>query len=101
MNSTALTERLRQLRVLPVIVIDSADDAVPLANALAAGGLAAAEVTFRTPAAAESLRCISGDCPELLVGAGTVLTPKQVDEARDAGAAFIVAPGLNPAVVNR
>lgn len=93
-------ERLRQTRVVPVIVIDDPDDAVPLARALAAGGLACAEITFRTPRAAEALRRISSEVPEMFVGAGTVLTPEQAKAARDAGAQFIVAPGFGPRMVD-
>ena len=92
--------QLRTFRIVPVIVIDDAADAVPLATALSDAGLACAEVTFRTPNAAESIRRISGDCPTMLVGAGTVLSPEQAARARDAGARFIVAPGFNPAVVD-
>ena len=99
--TATMNERLQQLRVLPVIVIDSAGDAVPLARALLAGGLPGAEVTLRTKAAVEALRRIAGECPDVLAGAGTVLTPKQVDDARDAGAKFIVAPGFNARVVAR
>lgn len=97
---SSLTASLRALRVLPVIVIDDPADAVPLANALSAGGLAAAEITFRTAGAEEALRRIAGERPDMLVGAGTVLTPEQARAARDAGAKFVVAPGLSPRVVN-
>jgi 2-dehydro-3-deoxyphosphogluconate aldolase/(4S)-4-hydroxy-2-oxoglutarate aldolase len=92
--------RVRQLRVVPVIVIDDPADAVPLGAALAAGGLSCAEITFRTARALEALRRISAECPDLLAGAGTVLTPQQAAEARRAGARFVVAPGFNPAVVD-
>lgn len=92
--------RLRELKIVPVIVLDDAGDAVPLARALVEGGLPCAEVTFRTAAAAEALRRITEAYPEMLAGAGTVLTPEQAAEARDAGAKFIVSPGLNPAVVD-
>ena len=98
-SDTILT-RLRQTRIVPVIVINDADDAVPLARALTEGGLACAEVTFRTTAAREALRRICAENPEMLAGAGTVLTPQQAKEARDAGAHFIVAPGFSPAVVD-
>ena len=98
-NDTILA-RLRAMRIVPVIVINDPDDAVPLASALTNGGLACAEVTFRTKGAGEALRRICGENPEMLVGAGTVLTPQQAAEARDAGAHFIVAPGFNPAVVD-
>ena len=92
-------KRLRETRVVPVIVIDDPDDAVPLARALAAGGLACAEITFRTPRAAEALRRIAAEVPEMFVGAGTVLTPEQAKAARQAGAQFIVAPGFGPRMV--
>jgi 2-dehydro-3-deoxyphosphogluconate aldolase/(4S)-4-hydroxy-2-oxoglutarate aldolase len=87
-------------RVVPVIVLDRASDAEPLGVALAAGGLRAAEVTFRTGAAADAIAILSkrGD---LLVGAGTVLTEAQVDEAAAAGARFVVSPGFAPRVVAR
>jgi len=94
-----MTERLRAARVVPVITIDDPENAVPLAHALSAGGLAGAEITFRTPRAAEAIRRIAAEAPAFLAGAGTVLTPAQVDAARDAGAQFIVAPGFNRRVV--
>lgn len=93
-------ERLRQIRLAPVIVIDDPKDAAPLAGALAEGGLPCAEVTFRTAGAAEALRRMVDAQPDMLVGAGTVLTPRQAEEARDAGARFIVSPGFNPVVVD-
>lgn len=86
------------MRVVPVIVIDDAARARPLAQALKDGGLPCAEVTFRTPAAEEALRAMSQD-PEILVGAGTVLREEQVDRAVDAGARFIVTPGFSATVV--
>jgi len=92
--------RLRQTRVVPVIVINDADDAVPLAAALTEGGLACAEVTFRTAAAGEALRRICAENPDMLAGAGTVLSPEQAKAAKEAGAHFVVAPGFNPAVVD-
>jgi Entner-Doudoroff aldolase len=94
-----LASILRALKIVPVIVIDDAEAALPLADALSAGGLACAEITFRTTAAAEAIRRITADRPGMLVGAGTVLSPEQVHRARAAGAAFIVSPGLNPRVV--
>ena len=97
---TDALSRLRELKIVPVIVIDRADDAVPLARALVEGGLPCAEVTFRTQAAPEALRRITEAYPEMLAGAGTVLSPEQAAEARAAGAKFIVSPGLNPAVVD-
>jgi len=93
-------ERLRKIRLAPVIVIDDPLNAAPLAEALAEGGLPCAEVTFRTAAAAESLRRMADARPDMLLGAGTVLNPRQAAEAREAGAQFIVSPGLNPVVVD-
>jgi 2-dehydro-3-deoxyphosphogluconate aldolase/(4S)-4-hydroxy-2-oxoglutarate aldolase len=92
-------DEIRRLKVVPVIVIDNAERALGLADALANGGLPCAEVTFRTPAAAEALRRIAADRPHVLAGAGTVLTTEQAARARDAGARFIVSPGINPKVV--
>jgi 2-dehydro-3-deoxyphosphogluconate aldolase/(4S)-4-hydroxy-2-oxoglutarate aldolase len=99
MTNDVVLQRLREVRIVPVIVIDDPADAVPLARALAAGGLSCAEVTFRTPRAAEALERIAAEAPEMLVGAGTVLNPEQVTRARNAGAQFIVAPGFNPRMV--
>ena len=94
-----VVKRLRDARIVPVITIDDPANAVPLARALAAGGLACVEITFRTAAAAESIERISGEVSEMFVGAGTVLTPSQAAAARSAGARFIVAPGFGPRVV--
>ena len=96
---TPALQQLRSLRIVPVIVIEDAKNAEPLADALVEGGLACAEVTFRTPAAAEAIQRMRARRPEMLVGAGTVLTPQQAASARSAGAQFIVSPGFNPAVV--
>jgi 2-dehydro-3-deoxyphosphogluconate aldolase/(4S)-4-hydroxy-2-oxoglutarate aldolase len=96
----SVVERLAALRLVPVIVIDDPSDAAPLAAALAKGGLPAAEVTFRTPRAAEALRVIRQTHPGVLAGAGTVLSPRQAREALDGGAEFIVSPGFNPRVVD-
>lgn len=85
--------------IIPVVVLDRAEDAEPLARALINGGLPCAEVTFRTAAAEESIKIISQKFPDMLVGAGTVLTTEQVDKAISAGARFIVSPGTNPGVV--
>ena len=98
MNETL--QQLYDIGLVPVVKINDAANAVPLAKALVAGGLPAAEITFRTTAAAESIRAIAEACPEVVVGAGTVLTTKQVDEAVAAGAQFIVSPGFNPKVVD-
>lgn len=92
-------QKLYEIGIIPVIKIENADDAVPLAKALIDGGLPAAEITFRTSCAAEAIKKITDAYPEMLVGAGTVLTTKQVDEAIAAGATFIVSPGLNPKTV--
>ena len=97
---THLRDTLHGLRLLPVVVIDDALDADPLATALVAGGLPAAEVTFRTEAAAAAIRAMSSR-GDVLVGAGTVLSPVQVDQAVAAGAGFVVSPGLSRAVVER
>lgn len=91
-------DRIGELKLVPVAVIEDADNAVPLAEALKAGGLPCAEVTFRTEAAGEAIRRMA-DVPDLLLGAGTVLTVDQAKEAVEAGAQFIVAPGFNPDVV--
>lgn len=96
----ALLGTLARHLLVPVVVIDDVDTAGPLGDGLVQGGLPVAEVTFRTAAGAESLRRLA-DRGDLLVGAGTVLTPAQVDEAVAAGAAFIVSPGLSRGVVER
>ncbi|OOE60772.1 bifunctional 4-hydroxy-2-oxoglutarate aldolase/2-dehydro-3-deoxy-phosphogluconate aldolase [Salinivibrio sp. IB282] len=96
---TELNQRLKAIRIVPVIAINNADDAVPLAKTLVDNGLPCAEITFRTDAAASAIRQMRDAYPELLIGAGTVLTPAQVDAAIDAGADFIVSPGLNPTTV--
>ena len=92
-------EEFSKIGIIPVIALDDAKDAAPLAEALIKGGLPCAEVTFRTAAAEESIRIMASQYPEMLVGAGTVLTTDQVDRAVNAGAKFIVSPGLNPKVV--
>ena len=93
-------DSLRAARLVPVVVLDDAKDADPLAAALVAGGLPVAEVTFRTAAAQDSIRAMAhrGD---IVLGAGTVLTPEQVDQAVAAGASYVVSPGLSRAVVER
>lgn len=91
---------LRQLRVVPMIVIDDPANAVPLAQALTDGGIACVEITFRTATAAEALRRIAAELPDVLVGAGTVLTTEQAAWAKTAGAQFVVSPGFNPRVVD-
>lgn len=92
-------EKIQKIGIVPVVVLDDAKDAAPLAKALCEGGLPCAEVTYRTAAAEESIRIMTQEYPEMLVGAGTVLTPEQADSAVNAGAKFIVSPGLNPRVV--
>jgi 2-dehydro-3-deoxyphosphogluconate aldolase/(4S)-4-hydroxy-2-oxoglutarate aldolase len=89
-----------EVRLVPVVTLDRAEDAVRLGSALKAGGLPCAEVTFRTAAAEEALRRLAQD-EDMLVGAGTVLRAEQVDQARAAGARFIVSPGFSPRVVQR
>lgn len=97
MNTTL--KKLGHFGVVPVVVLDDAKDAKPLAKALCDGGLACAEVTFRTDAAEESIRIMTEAYPQMLVGAGTVLTTDQADRAIAAGASFIVTPGLDPEIV--
>ncbi len=92
-------KQLSKIGIVPVIAINDAADAVPLAKALIEGGLPCAEVTFRTAAAADAIKAMSDAFPEMVVGAGTVLTTEQVDRAVAAGAKFIVSPGLNPTTV--
>jgi 2-dehydro-3-deoxyphosphogluconate aldolase/(4S)-4-hydroxy-2-oxoglutarate aldolase len=96
---TPVVRDIRRLRIVPVIVIHDAGRALALADALASAGLPCAEITFRTPAAAEALRQIVAERPDVLAGAGTVLTTGQAARAKDAGARFIVSPGINPKVV--
>lgn len=91
---TSVLDRLEEIAVIPVITIDNPSFAVPLARALVAGGLPAAEVTFRTPCAAECIARMAAEVPELLVGAGTVLDVPTTQAALEAGARFIVSPGL-------
>lgn len=90
---------IKKMGIVPVVTLERAEDAKPLAKALYEGGLPCAEITFRTDAAKEALRIMANAYPDMLIGAGTVLTTEQVDMAIDAGAAFIVSPGLNPEVV--
>ncbi len=92
-------KRFQNLGIIPVVVIEDAKDAAPLAKALCEGGLPVAEVTFRTAAAEEAIKEMLKACPDMFVGAGTVLTTEQVDRAVAAGCKFIVSPGLNPKIV--
>jgi 2-dehydro-3-deoxyphosphogluconate aldolase / (4S)-4-hydroxy-2-oxoglutarate aldolase len=94
-----LSQHLHRTGVIAVLMIDRAEDAVPLARALLAGEVDAIELTLRTDAALESLRRIRAELPQMTVGAGTILTPRQANEALEAGASFGVAPGMNPRVV--
>jgi len=95
-NRTRLLELFALAPVIPVITIDDARAAVPLARALVAGGLRVVEITLRTPAAVDAARAIIAEVPEALVGIGTVLTPKDLDQAAKLGAAFAISPGLSP-----
>lgn len=95
----SLAGRIARGGNVAVAVVEDPDRAVPLARALLAGGVDTIELTFRTPRAAEALRRVASEVPEALVGAGTVLSPAQLREAKEAGAAFAVAPGFNPDVV--
>ena len=99
MSNETVMRRLYGVGIIPAIVLDRVEDAAPLADALCKGGLPAAEVTYRTECAHDAMKAMKAQRPELIVGAGTVLTTEQVDSALDAGAEFIVAPGLNPEVV--
>ena len=92
-------EELGKIGIVPVIKIDDVEKALPLARALLAGGIPCAEITFRTEQGEEAIRRVSKGLPEILLGAGTVVSVEQVDRAVDAGARFIVSPGLNPKVV--
>ncbi|MBQ7188142.1 MAG: bifunctional 4-hydroxy-2-oxoglutarate aldolase/2-dehydro-3-deoxy-phosphogluconate aldolase [Kiritimatiellae bacterium] len=97
--SSSVLDSMAQAGIVPVIAIDSLDHALPLADALLAGGLNAVEITFRTKAAAEVIRKLSAERPQLITGAGTVLSPETLELAVSCGAKFAVAPGLNPRVV--
>lgn len=94
-----ILQKIQKIGIVPVVVLERAEDAVPLAKALIEGGLPCAEVTFRTAAARDSIKAMSDAYPDMLIGAGTVLTTDQVDQAVEAGATFIVSPGLNPSIV--
>ena len=94
-----MIEKLSMAGIVPVIKVESADDAVPLCRALSDGGLPVAEITFRSDAAEEAIRRVHRELPDVILGAGTVLTCEQVDRAVAAGATYIVSPGLNAEVV--
>ena len=95
---TEMMQQLKKIGIIPVVVLNDVKDALPLAERLMKGGLPCAEVTFRTAAAEESIRQLAKAYPDMLVGAGTVLTTEQADRAIDAGAKFVVSPGFNPKV---
>ena len=95
-----MLKQIESFGVVPVVVLNDAKDAAPLAKALCEGGLPCAEVTFRTEAAEESIRIMATEFPEMVIGAGTVLTIDQVDRAVGAGAKFIVSPGFDPEIVD-
>ncbi len=97
---SSVAEKIQELGVVPVVVLNDAKDAAPLAKALCEGGLPCAEVTFRTDAAEESIKLMAKEYPEMFIGAGTVLTTEQVDRAVAAGAKFIVSPGFDPEIVD-
>ncbi len=99
MTEQDIIQRINAARLLPVVVLERVEDAVPLAKALLAGGLDVAEVTFRTAAAKDSIHAIAQAVPEILLGAGTVTNVDQLDAAAEAGATFVVTPGFNPDVV--
>ena len=94
-----MIQKLSLAGLVPVIKVEDAADAVPLCKALSDGGLPVAEITFRSDAAEEAIRRVHEELPHVILGAGTVLTPEQVDRAKAAGATYIVSPGLNPVVV--
>ncbi len=97
---TELLEQIKKVGIVPVVVLEDAKDAEPLAKALIEGGLPCAEVTFRTACAEECIKIMADKYPEMLLGAGTVLTTEQVDRAVAAGAKFIVSPGFDPEIVD-
>jgi 2-dehydro-3-deoxyphosphogluconate aldolase / (4S)-4-hydroxy-2-oxoglutarate aldolase len=99
MSHITAFDRISELGIVPVVIIEDAEKALPLADALLAGGLPIVEITFRTAAAAEVIRTLSRERPQLLVGAGTVLTRDNLEAAKESGAAFGVSPGLNPNIV--
>ncbi|WP_218756875.1 bifunctional 4-hydroxy-2-oxoglutarate aldolase/2-dehydro-3-deoxy-phosphogluconate aldolase [Vibrio parahaemolyticus] len=96
---SSIKEQLKALKVIPVIAIDKAEDIIPLGKVLVENGLPAAEITFRSAAAAEAIRLLREAQPDMLIGAGTVLNREQAIAAKEAGATFIVSPGFNPNTV--
>ena len=97
---STVIEKISAFGIIPVVVLENAKDAAPLAKALVEGGLPCAEVTFRTDTAEESIKIMTSEYPDMFVGAGTVLTIEQVDRAVAAGAKFIVSPGFDPEIVD-
>ncbi|EGQ7784672.1 TPA: bifunctional 4-hydroxy-2-oxoglutarate aldolase/2-dehydro-3-deoxy-phosphogluconate aldolase [Vibrio cholerae] len=97
--TTEIINKLKRFKIIPVIQINHVEHAIPLAKVLIENGLPVAEVTFRTPAAAASIQAMREAYPEMCIGAGTVLNAEQVEQAKAAGAEFIVTPGLNPNTV--
>ncbi|MFS1418144.1 bifunctional 4-hydroxy-2-oxoglutarate aldolase/2-dehydro-3-deoxy-phosphogluconate aldolase [Vibrio splendidus] len=96
---TRLNEQLASLKVIPVIAINRAEDAIPLGKALVENGMPCAEITLRTECAIEAIRIMRKEFPDMLIGSGTVLTNEQVDASIEAGVDFIVSPGFNPRTV--
>lgn len=96
---STLVEKIAALKIIPVIAIKNADDAVALGRVLVANGMPSAEITFRTPAAGQAIRNLRKEFPDMIIAAGTVLSTAQVDEAIEAGVDFIVSPGFNPTTV--
>ena len=94
-----ILQTISKIGIVPVIAIEDASKAVPLAKALVEGGLPVAEITFRTAAAEDAMKAIAAEVPDMILGAGTVLTKDQLDRALNAGAQFIVSPGFNPETV--
>ena len=99
MSTPSESSLLSRVPVVPVVVVDDLAHAVPVARALVAGGLPVIELTLRTPVALDAIRAIAAEVPEILVGAGTIVTPGQAKEARDAGAQFLVSPGSTPSLL--
>lgn len=101
MELEKLKERMWKMGVVPVIAIESPDLALPMADALIEGGLAVAEITFRTEAAAEVIKALRQSRPDILLGAGTILSIENLEKAKECGAVFGVSPGLNPLIMKR
>jgi len=98
MTAAEVEKKIKALRVVAVLTLDSVEAALPLADALLEGGIEAIELTLRTPSALDCIRVIAKERPAMLVGAGTVLTPLQLEQVISAGASFAVSPGMNHAV---